>query len=274
MRRTASAVAWTGLLTAYLLPASALPGLVPELDSEIERCLSEGEIVKKLETLVGVTKPELFQIECDGELRPVLFKSLDLHRRGITRLEGGGTELGFSDSYKYERAAYLLDRELEIRMVPAAVIRSIKGDEGAIVQWIDRALPEAELTNRPTGPQVAELARQKALMRLFDALILNVDRRPGNWLVDAETFRLYLIDHSRAFRTRTDLHEEFLSRRARLSKGLYRRLRELDEDRLTTLLGGLVDGRQIRALLSRRDRILEKIDRDRGLYGDAAVFSE
>ena len=41
-------------------------------------------------------------------------------------------------------------------------------------------------------------------MRLFDSLIFNDDRNPGNYLFDAD-WKLWMIDHSRAFQMRREL---------------------------------------------------------------------
>ena len=43
----------------------------------------------------------------------------------------------------------------------------------------------------------------KSIMRMFDSLIYNVDRRPENYLVNESTGKLYLIDHGRSFRVKT-----------------------------------------------------------------------
>ena len=260
---------------ASILLAGATAAQISTLpDAEIEQCLQEGKVGKRAGKLVGATKPEHLQIDCAADIDSAVFKSLDEHRRGITRLPGGATEMNFSDSYKYERVAYLLDRELGLDMVPVAVIRSLKGDEGALVAWIPNAGHEAAMKERPTGPQMAALAQQKSLMRLFDALILNVDRRQENWLIDRETWKLYLIDHSRAFRERQQLPEGFASRRTRLTQDLYERLKNLQKAQLTELFEGLVTGAQIDALLARRDLIIESIDSDRQKRGDAVVFTD
>lgn len=261
------------LAVTTLLPSAVAAQISSFSDAEVEQCLSEGQIGKRAGKLVGVTKPEHLEIDCSIELDSAVFKSFDEHRRGITRLGGGATEMNFSDSYKYERAAYLLDRELGLGMVPVAVIRNIKGDEGVLVAWIPNAGHEATM-GRPTSSQMAALAPQKALMMLFDALILNVDRRQENWMIDKETWDLYLIDHSRAFRGRKELPEGFTDQLVRMNKSLYTNLEALDEDRLTELLEDLVSGAQIESLLARRDLILQKIDQDREVYGDSIVFVE
>ena len=257
-----------------LLAAGAAAQISSLPDAEVEKCLNEGEIGKRIGKVYGVTRPVRLAIDCSVDIDSVLFKNLDDHRRGLPAKVGGFNEMNFSDSYKYERAAYLLDRQLGLNLVPVAVIREVKGTEGALVSWIPNTTHENQMKNLPTGPQLAELAQRKACMRLFDALILNVDRRQENWLVDQDTWELFLIDHSRAFRGRKILPEEFSGTRARLTQGVYKELEDLNEVELTELMGDLISRLQIRALLARRDLILEKIDKDRQEWGSAAVFTD
>jgi len=274
VRRASSSHSSLLIAAAWILLPSTLTATGPEdADSVIERCLAEGKILEKLKNLEGVTRPELFLIECEGMERWAVVKKLDETLRGVKRFEDGTWEMNYSDSYRYERAAYLLDRELGLNMVPVAVIREVKRREGAVVEWIDDASHVKDAPKRPTGPQAAELARQKAVMRLFDALIFNSDRNQSNYLVGDEDWRLYLIDHSRAFREVGTLPEPFQESRARLSRDLYQRLEALDEGPLMELMEGLISQGQVRKMLERRDKILEKIKRDCEEWGDNVVFS-
>ena len=256
----------------FLLSAGADATSFDEADVDTERCLAEGKILKRQETLEGVTRPELFLIECDGAQRRVLVKTFDEEHRGLTRLQGGSWEMNFSDSYRYERAAYLLDRELGLNMVPVTVIRKVKREEAALVEWIDHASHLEDSPHKPTGTERAELARQKAIMHLFDALIFNTDRNTSNYLVDDENWRLYMIDHSRAFREVSEIPEGFTNSLARLPRELYQRLQGLEEESLVDLLDGSITRGQVRKMLERRDRILEKIDNDCQEVGDDVVF--
>jgi len=243
-----------------------------ESDAAIEQCLISASVVKKTGNLKGVTRPERMRVECDGQTRSAVFKTVDVFRRGLTEMQDGTLEMNFGDSYKFERAAYLVDRELGLNMVPVVVIREVKRTDGALIDWITGATHEND-PERPLSPaEVAALAQQKAAMHLFDALIYNFDRNVKNWLVDEG--RLYLIDHSRSFRERSELPESYLKRRTWLTHDLEGKLESLDEERLTLLLGRLVTRGQIRALLFRRDRILEKIERDCEEYGAHVVFHD
>ena len=256
-----------------LTPAIAAETRSP-VDLEVERCLSEGEVIDRGKPLIGITAPKRYTLECDGVKMEAVFKDVDEARRGLTKFDMSRSEINFTDSYRYERAAYLLDRELGIQRVPVAVIRRVKGREGALIQWIENAVMEMYLGRKLTTQELVELAKQKNEMHLFDALIYNTDRRVENWLVGTQGLELYLIDHSRAFRWQHTLPEDFIARPARLSRELYERLQDLTEPGLTAVLEGMIDSLQVRALVARRDLILEKIDQDVANLGEAAVFTD
>lgn len=267
--RGVASFAATGLVSTVLIAGARSPA-----DFEIETCLSKAAILEKGEKLVGITSPDRLVIECGGERHRAVFKDVDEVRRGRTRFDSGRSEINFTDSYRYERAAYLLDRRLGIHRVPVAVVRKVEGREGALVQWIENASTEIEFGRRFSTQEIIDLADQKGTMHLFDALILNTDRRPENWLVGHEDLKLYLIDHSRAFRTQHELPEDFTRRPARLARGVYANLQDLDEATVTDLLGGLIDRVQIRAVLARRDLILRKISNDLEMHGADAILSD
>src|SRR3954469_10894443 len=107
-----------------------------------------------------------------------------------------GTRGGYWESYKSEIAAYELDKLLHMRMVPPAVERTIEGETGAAVMWLD-----GPRSVKQTGGQVPSGEAWGAAIRrmiLFDDLIGNPDRNAGNILIGAPG-ELILIDHSRAF---------------------------------------------------------------------------
>ena len=91
-------------------------------------------------------------------------------------------------------------------------------------------------------------------------------------MVDKKTWDLYLIDHSRAFRDRKELPEDYEGKLVQMNRDLYTNLEALDEADLERVSEGLLTGVQMKALLARRDLILEKIDQNRELYGDSGVF--
>ncbi|MGB5573853.1 MAG: hypothetical protein WBO69_10775, partial [Thermoanaerobaculia bacterium] len=108
-------------------------------DQEIETILREGRVVERKNLDVGVTLGERLWLEHDGYRMSAAFKHLDFERKGLTRFENAPPELNFKDSYRYERAAYLLDRLLGLGMVPVTVLRTVQAHEGAVVAWVEDA---------------------------------------------------------------------------------------------------------------------------------------
>ena len=264
-----------GLAAGWIAVSFAASTRAALSDAELETILREGKITRKEAIGTGVTNPMRFWIELDGVIVSASFKDVDYVKRGRTRFASGNTELNFTDSFKYERAAYLLDRELGLGMVPVTVIRKVINDVGAVAQWIDNSITEQErLQQGLRSADMADLIHQQADMRIFDALIYNTDRHAGNQLITLEDWQLHLIDHSRAFRTRSELPEGFAARPMTLSRSTLASLEALNESRLKKLLKRELGPTQIKSLLARRDLILEKFAMDRLEFGDAFAFRE
>jgi len=261
-------------LAAGWVAAAFAAGPTPG-DAEMERFLLNAEIVDSEALGTGITKPYKLTLELDGTTRHAAFNYVDVYKPGVTKLPGGKTETNFSDKYQYNRAAYLLDRRLGMNMTPVAVLRRWQGKSGTVVEWIDGVVTEHERTEQglePADPVLAD--HQRAVMNLFDVLIANVDRNLGNILWRTDDWKLYLIDTTRSFRQTKELPPAWAAKPASLPRALLTELESLQEDELKSLLKDLVTGPQIKALLQRRDLILEKIAVDRKSYGDHLVFQD
>ncbi len=163
-----------------------------------------------------------------------------------------GRPNGYWESYKSEIAAYELDKRLELGMVPVAVEKRWKNENGAAILWLSPVHSWKEVQFKPK-PAVWDL--QMVRMKMFDNLIGNADRNLGNLIVD-DAWNVFLIDHSRAFVTTKDLPAKFMH----IDRALWTRMRALDEPALTTCLGKWLDRGAIRAVLARRDRLAAAID--------------
>jgi hypothetical protein len=255
------------VLSVYVLAGS----LLAQTDTEIEECLANGSISGD-EVLYGLTKPLKVMVDCGGWQQKAAFKDIDVQKDGVYKLANGDREFNFTDRYHYERAAYLIDRELGLNMVPVAVLRRYRGRDGVLVAWIHDAVNGKRLSPGLSGATIAALERQKSVMRMFDSLIYNVDRRPENWLVNESTAKLYLIDHSQSFRIKPKLQAVFAENRIWIPKDMFDRLQQLELGELIALTEGLINKGQVKAVLKRRDLIVDKIERDRSEYGDESVF--
>jgi hypothetical protein len=105
--------------------------------------------------------------------------------------------------------------------------------------------------------------------RVFDQLIYNTDRNLGN-LVITKDWRIWLIDHTRAFRMMTDLKST--KDLVQCDRRLLSKLRELNKDALKKALDRYLNLSEIEGLLARRDRIVSFFDELIAKKGEAAVL--
>jgi hypothetical protein len=238
--------------------------------AEIERFLTEASIVRLGETLGGVTRSRQAVLQLDGISHFAVWKTIDEKRTGVTSLGRAGSEINFRDTWKTEIPAYELDKLIGLNMVPAAVARTYRNTEGALIAWVDLGMSEADrLKKQLTPPDSGSWSQNMANVQLFDNLIYNIDRHSNNiWIT--KNWDIILIDHSRSFRPFNELRTE--SELRRFSKSLLAALGKLDRATLDKKLSKYLDGQQIAALLARRDAILARARRLVEEQGEAAVL--
>jgi hypothetical protein len=95
-----------------------------------------------------------------------------------------------------------------------------------------------------------------------------VDRNKGNLLVDG-SYRLWLIDHTRAFQTVDELLDD---RVIRVRRSTYEGIRALTAESLGQALGDYLDALEIRSLIARRDLLVARIEEMVAKRGEDVVF--
>ncbi len=223
-------------------------------NAEFEEYIRTAEIDRFEDIPLGVTRPKRAWLKPGGPVESIAWKALPPSRA-----------TGYWESYKSEIAAYEMDKLLGMAMVPVIVEKRWKGDTAAAILWLTPVHPWKEMEPREKPPK---WNRQAILMKMFDNLIGNPDRNMGNLLVDDE-WNLYLIDHSRAFVEAKDIPVKM----EHIDRAVWDRMLALDEPTLTAALGKWVNGRGIRALLARRDRMKAAIDKLVLASSEAAVFT-
>jgi hypothetical protein len=99
-------------------------------------------------------------------------------------------------------------------------------------------------------------------MSLFDNLILNVDRNASNVIV-SQGYKLWLVDHTRAFQPKNELLAPEKLRR--VNRQVWDRLQAMSDDELKDLVREHLDGGQLQALVRRRRLLVERV---RGIVDD------
>ena len=155
-------------------------------------------------------------------------------------------------------AAYRVDRLLDLEMVPIAVLRTIDGVPGTVQLGPAKTVSEAQrVEQRGGGGAWCPLRDQFSAMYLFDALVHNEGRTPERIRYLPGSWDLVLTGHDKAFSTSRGIPRHLQSVALIPTPTWSSRLAAWDKATLTQALGDVLDERRIKALLARRDKLLE-----------------
>lgn len=246
-------------------PAASLLRLTRE---EQEKFLQTANITKLTALSEGITNSHRATLS-DGVLtHDAHVQTIDEHKDVHTT--AAGAYPNFADSYKHNIAAYLLDKLLNIGMIPATVGRKVQGEDASVTWWVDEVLmtEKQRYLRKVNPPDGKAWNRQIYCVRAFDELIYNFDRNLGN-LVITKNWRIWMIDHTRSFLPYPKPKNE--QRLLECDRHLLEAMRGLTREAAKVLephLGVLrVDG-----LLARRDRIVEYFQEEIARRGEEKVL--
>jgi len=247
-----------------------LPRATPLSDATIENFLLKANVIKKKTSKKGVTATIQATLS-DGTLtHDAQIQTIDLSK---TVFEAGAhTELNFKDTYRFNIGAYRLARLLDMDNVPMSVKRRHDGKDAAFTWWIDDVMfdEEGRLKQKPVqGPDPTRTAQQNANRLVFDELIQNRDRNQGN-LVWTKDWKLWLIDHTRAFRLGKDLMKP--DQLGRVDGALLAKMRTLTIEAMTKSMGDVMQKDEMMAVLARRDKLVKHFEDRIATRGEAAVL--
>lgn len=225
-----------------------------------EEFLGSAEVTaeNQMDGRLAVTNPWVITLEKDGITERALWKN------------PSGRMKGYLEGWRWEIAAYRLDKYLEVNMVPPTVERRFHGSPGSCQLWTKAMMDlrkKAKEKIKPPSYKVYYWNRAIYLQRAFDNLIANEDRHQGNILI-TDDWRMILIDHSRSFRTTskftkkliyTKKHREGPKEMKQLPRAFVEKLRGLTAESIKTAVGEYLNDKEIDAVLLRRDLILKDV---------------
>jgi hypothetical protein len=180
----------------------------------------------------------------------------------------GTTELNFKDTYMFNIAGWKLAKMLGIEnMVPPSVDRSYQGDSASFTWWIDDVLMDEEerLAKKISPPDRDHWDKEIQVMHVYDQLMYNTDSNATNLLIDKQ-WRIWMIDHTRAFRLqKTLLDAKMLSG---CDRSMLAKMKTLDAAKLQKEMKNYLDSGEIQGVLARRDLIVKFFE----TKGDSALF--
>jgi hypothetical protein len=176
------------------------------------------------------------------------------------------------DSWRFNIAVYKIDRLLNLNVVPVAVSRPFEGTPAAFSWWVDSVLmDEAERIKKDTKPPDEEsFKRQMEMSKVFDELIINIDRNYANMLITKD-WQIRLIDHSRTMTAYPNIRNvENLTRCSRKLMAAMKALKQADVEAAT---GTFLKPAEVKALMARRDKIVEFFEKKAREKGESEAFT-
>jgi hypothetical protein len=246
------------LVTVLTAGSTAAVADVPYLDADGNPLPvgSEEEVLDFLRSARVVSKEKLGEGTNKSKRKIVLEKDgvrcNAVLRTGYKVVNSG--ETGFVDSYLSEVAAYELSRLLGFDNVPAVVRR--KG--GSIQIWIENARTVRSILQQDENPFSEEwVEQQRQVMMVFDNLIANTDRNPGNILID-ENDKVWFIDHTRSFAGHRELRDPDAI--TGFDRDIWQKLQGLSDSAIQEAVGPYARG-YMPELLERRRLLVGEISR-------------
>ena len=261
----------TAVCLLALLAASPLPAARSEADRDRERFLEEARIEKVRTLTVGVTSPLRATLTLDGLTHDAHIQRVDLNLKNYRTK--GRAYASYLDCYRFNIAAYRLDRLLDLNMVPVSVERKYRGRKAAVTWWVDDVLmSDADRYQDEIQPPDPERWQdQRFQTKIFNQLVCNTDPNLGNFLI-AEGWRLWMVDFTRAFRRQRRLLEPLLVQR--IDRRVYEGLRAMTWEELRRETDPYLTRDEARAVMARREAILELLAAKIAAKGEAAVICD
>jgi len=237
----------------------------------LEGFLLKAEIVKSEDIGEGVTNPLKVYLRSGDKEGKAVWKNPE------------GIQDGFLEGWRYEIAAYKMDKLLGLNMIPPTVERELNGKKGSLQYWVtsEFSLLKVMEENITMPSDTRELReKMKYLARVFDSLIANEDRTQQNILYTKD-WRTILIDHSRSFRSSEKFTKQLMYGRngitgnnpfRRLPRTFVARIEWLDFEKIKNAVDDYLSGQEIQAILIRKNLILDEIKAMIEEKGEAAVL--
>ncbi len=239
-------------------------------DQQKEQFLRTAKIVKKKRLKVGITGSSRATLSDGVFEHDAHIQTIDERKFRFEKADGG-VEINFRDSYKFNVAAYKLDRMLKLNMVPVSVERNIGSGDASVTWWVDevKMMDIERYTKKIAVPDPDRWNDQMHNVRVFNEVLYNTDANLGNVLITND-WQIRLIDFTRAFRRMKSLRAP--KNLGRVDRRIYDALKALNEGQLMAAMGSLLQKGEVRAIVARRDRIVDFFDKEVAKKGEEAVI--
>jgi hypothetical protein len=228
--------------------------------SEIEAFLRTARVVEiQKSDEKGRTAPWRVILDGGGVLRRAMFKYVDRRRPHP-----------FADSWRYELAAYELNRAFGLTLVPPAVEREIDGVTGSLQIFMEGAIRVEDLPRATGRAEDGRTDRALRSCRVFENLVSNACADARDTYVMPDDGRIFRVDFSSAFSPAARLLPDCEITCS--SRTLYRALLGWDDRDMAAALAPYLNADERDALGKRRKFIIDKIAALIREKGEAAIL--
>ncbi|OGD09955.1 MAG: hypothetical protein A2Y86_03135 [Candidatus Aminicenantes bacterium RBG_13_62_12] len=237
-----------------LPPPTALP------PKEMEEFLRTASVVGRGPGPGGRTDAWRLTLEADGVVRTALFKYIDRRRPDP-----------LADSYRYDLAAYALDKYLVLGFVPPIVPYQVDKTPGALQAFVANSISEADRKEQHLVPRDPE-AFEKSMtdLMVFQNLVYDDCQNEKDTLVNHDNGKIFRVDFSEAFAPKRVTVPRCDIRKC--SRLLYKKLNGWDDKTVASLMAPYLNDEEIRALNMRREIIVRYIQKLIEIVGETNVL--
>ena len=225
---------------------------------QIENFLLTAKIIGNKQFGKGITHTYRLTLSDGTTTHDASFQSINETKPSIQL--STGTELNFVDSYRYNIAAFRLAELLGLDdIVPVYVERKWKGDSGSLSWWLPVKMDEKErVAQKIPVPDPDAWNNQMYKVRVLDQLVYDSDPNLTNVLI-TDDWKIWRVDFSRAFRRHKDLQS--VSDLTHCDRQLFAKLKALNQDELAEKTKHYLDKDEVKALMERRDKIVDVLQK-------------
>lgn len=165
-----------------------------------------------------------------------------------------------ADSYKYELAAYELDKLLDFNIVPPTVEREIKGYIGSLQLFVEDCTSLSVLMRKKdkilASDKIKSALQEVAVFEILTYCQRNSESEKDILIHDTNG-KVCRVDFSQAFAP--EPHFPPGIKAVKCSAKIQKSLENLSRDKIETALSPFLNEEEIRALLARKELLVEKL---------------
>ena len=234
-------------------------------DEEIIDFMLNAKVASRKHTPLGVNRPYRVLLERDGVKMNAVFRQVSVKQKSL-RLDDGSVQLFFRDECRFELAADCWDSTTFRRWWSES---SSAQRERFKPGWRSPSRRSSAVKKSDSQRACSIGCARTHTMDIFDNLISNDDRNLGNMLIDPE-WKLWMIDHTRAFRRNRELANP--DKIKFCPRVMWNSLQKLDKQVLRSEMSGILVQAELQGLLERCDRMLEFLQKLIDQRGEGAVL--